>query len=261
MLHTFCHRLMDMWRANFAMQSESRQRAGFNPLPGGPDELWGTLPLLHVNTLAAFDGAPSVDWGNIVHGAPVLNAERGAAPVTLPWPAEDATPVVLLSFSTVPEQRDAEMLQRALDALAPLPVLVVATTGGIVDPAELSAPANAWLTPFADHDALMARATMVLGHGGHGTTMRALRHGLPIVGIPAKGGDQAPNLATIEHWGAGLALPGDAGAEQIRVAVARVLGEPAFGEEARRRSAAFGPGLTDGAALAADSLERLLGPA
>jgi Glycosyltransferase family 28 C-terminal domain len=141
---------------------------------------------MHVNTLAAFDGVPSVDWGTIVHGAPALNAERRAFSVTLPWPADDATPVVLLSFSTVAEQRDAEMLQRALDALAPLPVRVVATTGAIVDPAELSAPANAWLIPFADHDALMARATMVLGHGGHGTTMRALRYGLPIVGIPPR---------------------------------------------------------------------------
>lgn len=106
----------------------------------------------------------------------------------------------------------------------------------------------------------MARATMVVGHGGHGTTMRALRHGLPIVGIPAKGGGQAPILAIVADWGAGLSLPGDTETEQIRAAVETVLGDVAFGEEARRRSAAFGPGLTDGATLAAESLERLLPP-
>jgi hypothetical protein len=33
MLHTFLYRLMDIWRPNFAIQSESRQRAGFEPLP------------------------------------------------------------------------------------------------------------------------------------------------------------------------------------------------------------------------------------
>src|ERR1019366_892197 len=102
------------------------------------------------------------------------------------------TPLVLLSFSTVPEQRSPEMLQRALDALGQLPAHVVATTGGIVDPADLTAPANAHLVAFADHDALMDRAALVVGHGGHGTTMRSLRHGLPMVGIPAKGADQAP---------------------------------------------------------------------
>jgi hypothetical protein len=47
MLHTFCYRLIDMWRANFAMQSQSRQRAGFDALPT-LDELWGERDLLHV---------------------------------------------------------------------------------------------------------------------------------------------------------------------------------------------------------------------
>jgi UDP:flavonoid glycosyltransferase YjiC (YdhE family) len=93
---------------------------------------------------------------------------------------------VLLSFSTVPEQRNIVSLQTAIDALADLPIHVVGTTGGIVDPAELTAAPNAYLVPFADHEALMSRASLVVGHGGHGTTMRALRRGLPIVGIPAK---------------------------------------------------------------------------
>jgi hypothetical protein len=53
-------------------------------------------------------------------------------------------------------------------------VHVVATTGGIVEPAELTAPGNAWLTPFANHEQLLERAAVVVGHGGHGTTMRAL---------------------------------------------------------------------------------------
>jgi UDP:flavonoid glycosyltransferase YjiC (YdhE family) len=255
MLHTFCYRLIDAWRANFAIQSETRQRAGFDALPS-LDELWGGRDLLHVNTLAAFDGEPTVDWPHVVHGAPVLASERQAVPAALPWAADDPVPVVLLSFSTVPEQRDPAMLQRALDALAALPVHVVATTGGVVDPAELSVPANAWVTAFADHDQLMERAAVVLGHGGHGTTTRALRHGLPIVGIPAKGLDQAPNTRLVEEWGAGLALPPDAGTDQIRAAVQEILADDRFAAQARHRSQAFGS--RDGAELAADSIEALL---
>jgi UDP:flavonoid glycosyltransferase YjiC (YdhE family) len=186
----------------------------------------------------------------------VLAAEGRAVEVELPWVADDPTPLVLLSFSTVPEQRSVDMLQRALDALGPLPVHVVATTGGIVDPAELTAPANAHLVPFADHDLLMQRASLVIGHGGHGTTMRALRHGLPMVGIPAKGADQIPITRLIDGWGAGRALPIDADVGRIRDAAEEVLGDRRFRAQAERRSQAFA-GL-DGAALAADSIEAVI---
>ncbi len=186
----------------------------------------------------------------------MLAAERRAVKVDLPWGTDDHTPIVLLSFSTVPEQRNADMLQRALDALGPLPVHVVATTGGIVDPAELTAPANAYLVSFADHDQLMDRSAMVVGHGGHGTTMRALSHGLPMVGIPAKGADQAPITKLIDQWGAGRALSTDPDVSQIRTAVQEILGDPSFGDEAARRSTAF-VGL-DGATMAAVSIEAVV---
>ena len=255
MLHTLFDRLLEGWRANFAMQSESRQRAGFGGLPD-LDTLWGERDLLHVNALQAFDGDPATSWTHVVHGAPVLATERRAVPVELPWGTDDPTPLVLLSFSTVPQQRSPEMLQRALDALGQLPVHVVATTGGIVDPEELTAPGNAQLVAFADHDALMDRAALVVGHGGHGTTMRTLRHGLPMVGIPAKGADQAPITRLLEEWKVGVALPGDVDAATIRSAAEEVLGNAHFREEAVKRSAAFGE--VDGAPVAADSLEELL---
>jgi len=79
---------------------------------------------------------------HVVHGAPVLRWNHGSTRA-LPWESSDPTPLVLLSFSTVAEQRSPEMLQRALDALATLPVHVVATTGAIVEPTELAIPANA----------------------------------------------------------------------------------------------------------------------
>jgi UDP:flavonoid glycosyltransferase YjiC (YdhE family) len=255
MLHTFFDRLLDDWQANFAMQSESRGRAGFGGL-SDLDTLWGERDVLQVNAPRAFDGDPATSWTHVVHGAPVLAIERRAMPVELPWGTDDPTPLVLLSFSTVPEQRSPEMLQRALDALGELPVHIVATTGGIVEPEELTAPANAQLVAFADHDALIDRAALVVGHGGHGTTMRTLRHGLPMVGIPAKGADQAPITRLLEEWKVGVALPGDADAGTIRTAAEEVLADTRFREEAVKRSAAFGE--RDGAPLAADSLEELL---
>ena len=51
-----------------------------------------------------------------------------------------------------------------------------------------------------------------MDHGGHGTTMRALSHGLPMVGIPAKGADKVSIMKLLEQWKVGRALPGDADA-------------------------------------------------
>jgi UDP:flavonoid glycosyltransferase YjiC (YdhE family) len=255
MLHTLFDSLWTMWQANFTMQSESRVKAGFSGLPP-LETLWGDRDLLHVNALQEFDGTPATAWDHVVHGAPVLAVESRAVPVELPWESDDPTPLVLLSFSTVAEQRSPEMLQRALDALATLPVHVVATTGAIVEPAELATPANAHVVAFADHDLLMDRASVLVGHGGHGTTMRALRHGLPMVGIPAKGGDQAPITEMLDRWGVGIALPGDASVLQIRSAAEDVLSDTTFTDEARRRSAALED--CNGAALAADSVEALI---
>jgi len=77
-----------------------------------------------------------------------------------------------------------------------------------------------------------------------------------MVGIPAKGGDQAPITRLLEEWKVGVALPGDAEGHAIRSGAERVLADARFREEAVARSAAFGD--VDGAAVAADSVEALL---
>ena len=90
--------------------------------------------------LDALDAAPAPGWHLVCHAGPVLEDEKFAVPTPLPWPENDATPLVLMSFSTGFEQRNVDKVQRTLDALADLPVHVVATTGGIVAPSEVAAP-------------------------------------------------------------------------------------------------------------------------
>jgi len=189
----------------------------------------------------------------------VLEDEKVAVATPLPWRADDPTPLVLMSFSTGFEQRNVVKLQSGLDALAELPVHVVATTGGIVEPSELSVPPNAFVVNYAAHDPIMERASLIVTHGGHGTAMRALRHGVPMVVIPGLAGDQPFVAAAVDEWGAGRALPGDAGADAIRAAAGEVLGDPSFRREAQRRAAALAG--IDGASHAAIEIEALLAPA
>jgi UDP:flavonoid glycosyltransferase YjiC (YdhE family) len=93
-------------------------------------------------------------------------------------------------------------------------------------------------------------------HGGHGTAMRTLGHGVPMVVIPGLAGDQPFVAAAIDEWGAGLALPGDASSDAMRNAAQRILSTPSFRENARQRSTALAG--VNGAANAAAEVEALL---
>ena len=255
MLHTFLFRQLDMWRNMFARLDGMRVQAGFGSLRT-VDELWPARDRIIVTSVAEFDGAPVPGWDMVRHVGPVLEDEKVAVPVTLPWPADDPTPLVLVSFSTGFEQRSVEKLQHALDALGHLDVHVVATTGGIVEPAELRVPANAIVLSYAAHDPIMRRAALIVTHGGHGTAMRSLRNGVPMVVIPGLAGDQPFVAATMQEWGTGRALPGDAGADAMAEAAHHVLTNPAYRHNARRRAESLAG--VDGAANAADEVESLL---
>jgi UDP:flavonoid glycosyltransferase YjiC (YdhE family) len=102
----------------------------------------------------------------------------------------------------------------------------------------------------------MRRAALVVTHGGHGTAMRAMRHGVPMVVIPGLAGDQPFVAAAVQEWGAGRALPGDASADAMRAAAQEVLSTPSFQEKATEKSALLAA--VDGAANAADEVEALL---
>ncbi|HEY3917977.1 MAG TPA: glycosyltransferase [Stellaceae bacterium] len=268
--HTFCFRMLDRWRNTTNALIGMRQQAGFGALPD-LDTLWHGCDRVIVTTLAKFDAAPLPGWETMRHVGPVLEDEKVAVPLSLPWRDDDKTPLVLMSFSTGFEQRSVDKLQRGLDALADLPVHVVATTGGIVEPAELKAPRNALVVNYAAHDPIIARSAFVVTHGGHGTAMRALRHGVPMIVMPGIAHDQAVIAALMDEWGTGIAMPGDVAfggtgnaapvsredaVEALRVAAQRVLTAPSYRENAQKRAAMLAG--VDGAANAAREIEALL---
>lgn len=258
MLHTFIFRQLTMWREMFERLGGMRAQAGFGNVPS-VDELWTARDRIIVTSPAEFDDAPIPGWDMVRHVGPVLEDEKVAVPVSLPWPDDDPTPLVLVSFSTGFEQRSVEKLQHALDALGRLDVHVVATTGGIVDPNELHVPPNAVVVNYAAHDPIMRRAALIVTHGGHGTAMRSLRHGVPMVVIPGLAGDQPFVAAAVQEWGTGRALPGDAGVDAMFEAARDVLATPSYRVNAGRRAEQLAN--VDGAANAADEVGLLLGVA
>ncbi|MGN6161341.1 MAG: glycosyltransferase [Marmoricola sp.] len=144
-------------------------------------------------------------------------------------------PTILLSLSTFGYPRMERAWQRALDAVAPLPAKVIATTGPAIDPARLRIGADVEVHRWLPHAEVMPRVSLVLGHGGHSTTMLALAHDLPLVVMPAfKLGDQPRVAASVAEAGAGVALPGSASVERLREAVDAVLTDSSYRTQAVR---------------------------
>ena len=75
-------------------------------------------------------------------------------------------------------------------------------------------------------------------HAGHGTVIKSLAAGVPVVAMPL-GRDQLDNAARVAHHGAGLKLKPKASSDAIARAVRRVLDEPSFRANAERLAAAI----------------------
>jgi UDP:flavonoid glycosyltransferase YjiC (YdhE family) len=100
----------------------------------------------------------------------------------------------------------------------------------------------------------MPEADLVISHGGHGTSVRALAEGVPILSCPAFG-DMAENGARITWAGAGLMLPRPLlGPRALRAAARRILREPRFAERAGELAA--WNAANDGAKRGAEVVER-----
>ncbi len=168
-------------------------------------------------------------------------------------PPGDA-PLVLVAPSTA-QDREQRMLRAALEALADEPVRVLATTNRRPPAEPLDVPANARVVDWLSYARTMPICDAVVTHAGHGTVMRSLASGVPMVACPAAG-DMAENAARVAWAGVGVSLPRRlVTARGIRLAVRRVLADPAYARRARHLRA--WAELHDGGKRAAEAVEAL----
>jgi UDP:flavonoid glycosyltransferase YjiC (YdhE family) len=85
---------------------------------------------------------------------------------------------------------------------------------------------------------VLEHAALVVTHAGHGTIIKSLAAGVPVVALPM-GRDQPDNAARLTAAGAGVRLKPSAKVETIRAAVADVLATGAYAAAARRLAAAI----------------------
>ncbi|GAA2367778.1 glycosyl transferase [Catellatospora methionotrophica] len=214
-----------------------------------PRRLWGGAQLELVATLAEL--APGTRLAaNARYTGPVWTA---VPPVPVP-PAAGGTPAILVSLSSIYYVGQTRTLRSIVEAVADLPVRVVLTTGHGVRPADLTAPANVEVHQYLPHSQVLPHVQLVVGHGGHATTMQALAHDLPLVLMPMSPLADQPLVArAVAEQGAGLVVSRSAPPAVIRAAIERLLADGPHRAAAARLGAQIRA--VDGAVTAADLLE------
>lgn len=243
LLHTFA----EYWRRSFLRGPIA---VILGALGFSPRRLWDAATARLLLTDAVLDPAASdPEFADYVW--------TGTTEVAAPEAAQDAAaipPRVVVSFSTTPLAGMRRAYRSAIEALRDLPVEAIVTTGGfdLGDPPP-SAP-NVQVRGYVPHGEVFPGAALVIGHGGHSTTMKALAHGVPLIVLPLNPtADQALIGDVIETAGLGRRLSARSDAATIRRAVEEILRDTAIHERARATAARL-RAAPPGAMVAADRI-------
>jgi MGT family glycosyltransferase len=223
-------------KAGLADLNAARTERGLEPLSAFFDQVFAADRLL-VLTSATFDPASAHVPDTVHYVGPVLDDPAWVGSWSSPWSDDAAAPLVLVGLSSI-YQDQGPLLQRAVDALSGQEVRAVVTLGRMLGADEVAAAPNVSVVQSAPHSVLLADASAVVTACGHGTVMRTLAAGVPIVCIPM-GRDQDATAARVVELGAGVLLPPTASVAEIRRAVDEVLRDERYRSRARELASAM----------------------
>jgi UDP:flavonoid glycosyltransferase YjiC (YdhE family) len=176
--------------------------------------------------------APHVDRRQLLR--PVSYAGPVHADAALPLPtAREGRPLIYFTMGTV--FNTADLFRDVIAGLAQLDAGLLVTLGPTGDPATLGdQPAHVQVERYVPQTVLLPHCNVVVSHGGSGTAISAIGHGLPQLCLP-QGADQFINAAAISGVGAGLSLGADElSVDAVRQSVERLLSEETFRTAAQR---------------------------
>jgi UDP:flavonoid glycosyltransferase YjiC (YdhE family) len=132
-------------------------------------------------------------------------------------------PLVYMTLGTE-TNTDVSMFRSSLDGLADLDLEVVVTAGTHRDPSFVgTVPGNAHIERYVPQSLLLPLCAVVICHGGAGTTLGTLAHGVPLLVLP-QGADQYMIGERVVASGAGLRLtPPETNTDSVRGCVMDLL--------------------------------------
>lgn len=223
-----------------------------NPLIDGQFSPW-----LNLAMFSPALGAPQADWpartrqtGFVFYnGASVMPPELEAF-------LDAGAPPVVFTLGSSAVNAAGRFYVESAAAARELGVRAVLMTGGVADNERVEPSSDLLLVPVAPHQLLFPRASVIVHHGGVGTTGQGLRSGRPTIVVP-HAHDQADNADRVERLGvSGTIRAGNYQAATVTRELGRILSDPSYATNAaevgRRVSS------EDGAAAGADAVEELL---
>jgi UDP:flavonoid glycosyltransferase YjiC (YdhE family) len=211
-----------------------------------PRRLWDGADRVLVTTLPSLEPT-----------SPLPANARVVGPVVPPAAPAASSGKVLVSLSSLYYPGQVGTLQSIADAVADLPLPVVLTTGNSVRPDEIRASPTVEVLGYVPHATLMPEVSLVVGHGGHGTTMQALAHDLPLVIVPMFDRSDQPLVGSVlQRAGAAEVVSRRSAPDAIRSAIDRMLAPGPHRSAAARLGAEIRS--SSAAHTAADEIEALL---
>lgn len=114
--------------------------------------------------------------------------------------------IVYITFGTAYNRDDLDLVRAVVLGAAAAADQVLVTVGRGVEPGALGAvPEHVRVEAFVPQAEVLPQCAAVVCHGGSGTVLAALAHGLPVVCVP-QGADQFSNATNVQRAGAGLQL-------------------------------------------------------
>lgn len=187
-----------------------------------------------IQTLKSFDIPIEPAPANVRYTGPILDDPDWVQPEEWvnPWNPNDKRPLVIISFSsTFQNQKNA--IQNCIYALKNLPVKGLVTLGLAMEDQTFEISENVRIMKSVKHSLVFPHADLVITHAGHGTVIRALANGLPLVCLPM-GRDQKDNAIKVELKGCGIKLSNKSKPRQIRQAIEKILRDPEYKIRANR---------------------------
>jgi UDP:flavonoid glycosyltransferase YjiC (YdhE family) len=208
--------LLDRWLGLAAAAVQDAWRAcGLTPRPDA-----GLYRSLYLNQLPPSLQRPTVD--DLPDAMDLRPVDVGAG-TALPADLESLgreRPLISVTFGTM--FGDAAAVQQVVDGLAGMDADVLVTLGDDADLSSVrSESPRVHVRGFVPQGAVLGRCALVVTHGGVGSFVGPLSHGVPVVMIPM-GADQAENAEQLTAVGAGRVLARD---ELAPDTVARVVTE------------------------------------
>ncbi|KAJ0116385.1 hypothetical protein J7T55_007365 [Diaporthe amygdali] len=240
------------------------QRVDLGLAPIEPSQLLQYSPQLHIQA-----SSPALEYDQTFHPTeyvgPLISPLNKTSSELPPWwneviASDRVVGITQGTFATDP----TSLILPAIRALRDDPTLLLVVPSqqaAQIKEALLSdggsIPATLRLAAWLPYEALLPRCRVLVTNGGYGSVTQALAHGVPLV-CAGTSEDKKDTAARVTHLRAGVDLMTDCpGAEQVRGAVADILGDGSYRENAAR----VGRGLNSlgGATRVCELLEEVVG--